>query len=205
MRYATRSDFPEVLPDRNTAYCWYCHATSPEKQETERVSFTCRTCGKQADRVLIYDPLMSCSFDEESRLVHESCGIFITRGDGKLLLFQRRKYPYLLTIPAGHLEVDEPPEDCAKRETEEEVGFHPDKISLLFKGTIDGDSCMGGADIHYWQAYQHRYQGEGTITLDSEGSSWGWYDPSELNLENTIQPVCYILGQPGIKEKLASS
>ncbi len=37
----------------------------------------------------------------------------------------------LLEIPAGTLEPNEPPFDCAKRELQEETGFHPGKIEPI--------------------------------------------------------------------------
>lgn len=38
----------------------------------------------------------------------------------------------LLEIPAGGLEIGESPEDCARRELAEEIGYDPGKLTLLF-------------------------------------------------------------------------
>ena len=38
----------------------------------------------------------------------------------------------LLEIPAGTLENGEDPADCARRELREEIGYHPNKLTLMF-------------------------------------------------------------------------
>ena len=42
----------------------------------------------------------------------------------------------LLEIPAGTLEVGEKPEDCAERELQEEIGYKPGKLKLLFSSYL---------------------------------------------------------------------
>lgn len=202
MTYTSRHDFPETLPDAKTQYCWQCKAPGAYKAGTDPVRYQCDACGQASERVLIYDPNMQQYFDEQDRLVHESCGVFIQRADGKLLLFQRTKFPYLLTIPAGHLEQGEDPLEAAIRETEEEVGIRPDELTLLYKGTIEPEPCLGGADIHHWHAYACRVEGDNHVQLDEEGSGWGWYSTNNLTDENTVQPVMYLLRQEAVLKKL---
>lgn len=203
MNYTTRSDFPAELPSKQTFYCWHCRKPNTvEKQGKDIISYACSSCGQSAERVLIFDPKMAMTFDEQNQLVHESCGVFIVRTDGKLLLFQRTKFPYLLTIPAGHLEVGEDPQECAIRETEEEVGIKPKDITEVFNGRIEGESCLGGADIHNWHAYRYVVGNDEKINLDEEGSAWGWYEIDELNEENTVQPVIYLLNQKEVIDEL---
>ncbi len=201
MPYTRRSDFPDTLPVIQTYYCWTCHAPGASRRDLDdgTVAYTCSICGGQSARVLIHDPIMSAWFDDQERLVHESCGIFITRGDGKLLLFQRTKFPYLLTIPAGHLEAGEAPDVCAVRECKEEVGIEASQVRNVFEGTIEGDSCLGGADIHKWHAYETTIDSiqEAAIQLDEEGSSWGWYSQNELHSDNTVYPVLHLLARIG--------
>jgi 8-oxo-dGTP pyrophosphatase MutT (NUDIX family) len=201
-RYTNRSDFPEQLPTTKTQYCWQCHAPGAYKIEGERVAYACKKLDEISDRVLIYDPNMQAHFDKQKRLVHESCGVFLVGPSGDLLLFKRRKYPFLLSIPAGHLELGEQPDRCAARETEEEVGIHVGNLSLLFTGNIVGDRCLGGADIHHWNAYGALIAHDVQAQLDGEGSSWGWYNPTALTRKNTVQPVIYLLQRPGIREKI---
>ncbi len=183
------------LPATKTQYCWVCHEPGAERQGSAKASYLCATCGASSERVLIFDPNMRHYFDEQDRLVHESCGVFIVRGDGKLLMFQRTKFPFLLTIPAGHLEVGENPITCAAREMEEEVGIKSDTLTEVFAGVIENEPCVGGADIHRWHAYGCKVEGSAQVKLDSEGESWGWYDLVSLNADNTVSPVLFMLGQ----------
>jgi 8-oxo-dGTP pyrophosphatase MutT (NUDIX family) len=205
MSYTTRTDFPEVLPDGKTFYCWHCHKPGVKKTDAHGAMYSCKICGHSEPRVLIYDPGMQQYFDAQNRLVHASCGVFIVRNDGKLLLFKRRKFPFLLTIPAGHMEVGEDPSVCARREMLEEIGIDAPQLSAIFEGNIEGDACLGGADIHYWYAYAAAIDSNNlSITLDSEGEAWGWYDPAELSAHNTVQPVWHMLQQPVMRRKLAA-
>ncbi|MBX6334239.1 NUDIX hydrolase [Candidatus Saccharibacteria bacterium] len=143
-------------------------------------------------------------FDEQDRLVHESCGVFLIKADSKLLLFRRTKFPYLLTIPAGHLVIGEDPKTAALRETREEVGIALSRLEKIFEGVIEGDSCQGGADIHHWNAFAGVVDNTVNVTLDSEGTSWGWFDRRELTEHNTVQPVLHLLAQEKVAFGLAS-
>jgi ADP-ribose pyrophosphatase YjhB (NUDIX family) len=145
---------------------------------------------------------MQMHFDNNGRLIHESCGVIITNRAGKLLLFKRTKFPYLLTIPAGHLEIGEAPLTCAGRETEEEIGVRPENLIELFVGDIEGDSCLGGADIHHWYAYGCVVDDAIKVQLDGEGLSWGWYDKQDLSSKNTVQPVMYLIGKDEVTRRL---
>ncbi len=54
--------------------------------------------------------------------------------DGNVLLVRQYRYAtggWLLEIPAGKLDNGEPPEACAVREAEEEVGYRPGKLQPL--------------------------------------------------------------------------
>lgn len=56
------------------------------------------------------------------------------RSDGKVLLVRQYRYPVgrlTLEIPAGKLDQGEKPEDCAKRELEEETGYQAGKLRRL--------------------------------------------------------------------------
>ena len=53
----------------------------------------------------------------------------------RLVLVRQYRQPVgkiLLEIPAGCLEKDESPEDCAKRELMEEIGYDPQKLTKMF-------------------------------------------------------------------------
>ncbi len=206
MRYTVRTDFPAVMPPAKTGYCWHCHAPGPMKRGIRHVRYVCEICGRTSGRVLIYDPNMAMSFDEQDRLVHKSCGVLVTRHDGKLLLFQRAKFPYLLTLPAGHVEAgDRDMEARARLEMQEEIGLAPEQFWPAFQGQIVGDSCLGGADIHDWFAYAATVADDSSLALDEEGVGWGWYDAATLHKSNTVQPLLYILDQPSVQTTLSQA
>ncbi len=142
------------------------------------------------------------SFDAHGDLLHDGAGVFITDGQGNVLLFQRTKFPFLLTIPAGHRDTGEDPLTCALRETLEETGISlkPSDVQLVFDAPIYGDSCVGGADIHHWHAYQAVVDPttvQAEIDAD-EGSDWQWHPIDSLNEENTTFPVVYMIEQANL-------
>jgi ADP-ribose pyrophosphatase len=54
--------------------------------------------------------------------------------DGRILLINQFRYPargFILEIPAGVLKPGESPEECAKRELEEETGYVPGRMTYL--------------------------------------------------------------------------
>jgi ADP-ribose pyrophosphatase YjhB (NUDIX family) len=206
MTYTTRSDLPAVLPLAKTQYCWHCKSTNVTKRGKKRVSYYCNNCKRTSGRVLIFDPNMKMYFDDQNRLIHESCGVFVRRNDGKLFLFKRAKYPYLLTIPAGHVETkDVSMKQRASVELEEETGIIPNDLSLVFNGDIVGDACLGGADIHHWHAFVAHVDDEVTPRLDDEGVSWAWYDIEQITATNTVKPVRYLLQQHEVLAALWSA
>jgi ADP-ribose pyrophosphatase len=53
---------------------------------------------------------------------------------GEVLLVRQYRYAtgsWLLEVPAGKLDAGEPPEECAARELEEELGFRPGELTPL--------------------------------------------------------------------------
>lgn len=55
-------------------------------------------------------------------------------GDGRIVFVYQHRYPLdrsLYELPAGKLEPNEPPEECARRELEEETGYKASKLEKL--------------------------------------------------------------------------
>lgn len=56
--------------------------------------------------------------------------------DGKIVLVKQYRYPFdeiMYELPAGKLEKNEDPKECATRELTEETGYSSDKVSFLGK------------------------------------------------------------------------
>lgn len=54
--------------------------------------------------------------------------------DGKIIMVKQFRYPFqkfMLELPAGKLEKDENPKDCAERELTEETGYSAESINKL--------------------------------------------------------------------------
>ena len=72
----------------------------------------------------------------ELELVHHrgAAAVVPVMDDGTVLLVRQYRYAtggWLLEIPAGKIDNQEPPEACAAREAEEEVGYRPGKLESL--------------------------------------------------------------------------
>ena len=56
--------------------------------------------------------------------------------DGRIILERQYRYPirrYIYEIPAGHIDAGETPRHAAARELEEETGYAPGSLDVLFK------------------------------------------------------------------------
>lgn len=201
MAYTKRNDFPGELPLHKTQYCFICHSVQVTKQNNDIVTYHCTSCRETNGRVLIYDPKMAQYFDEDLNLVHTSAGMIIINPENMVLLFLRRKYPYLYTIPAGHIETGEIPQTAAVRETLEEVGVTVKNERLAFEGMVRGDECLGGADIHFWYLYIALVDSTEMPVLDEEGSTFGWFSIDTLP-PNMTYPVKFFLEKEDILRKL---
>ena len=199
--FTSRDDFPAELPDKKVMYCWTCKYPGVTNDKIYKEKYRCMNCGNLNERCLIFDPQMRYSFDEKGRLAHYGGGIFILNDRKETLFFLRRRFPYLLTIPGGHMVFGEDPYKCAMREVKEEVNIKIVNAEKIFEGFLEGDECVGGADIHYWYLYKSSdYKGK--IKLDEEGSKWEWFDIKNIDLNKLTYPVRYFLEDEVIRNKL---
>ncbi len=75
-------------------------------------------------------------FAEREIVLHNECSAVLAINNDKIIFVRQYRWPiknYSLEIPAGIMEDGESPEDCAYRELQEETGFIPNKLSLMFK------------------------------------------------------------------------
>jgi len=96
-----------VAMEKRYRYCPYCATALEEKFSDDRHRWACPDC----DFVWYNNPVPACG------------GVILK--EGKVLLVKRKYEPRRggWTLPAGFMENDESPEDCTKRELEEETGL----------------------------------------------------------------------------------
>jgi ADP-ribose pyrophosphatase YjhB (NUDIX family) len=107
---------------------------------------------------------------------NKSVGIIVWKS-GKLLLIERRNFPFGFAPPAGHLDGDSY-EEAAKRELKEEVGLEVTNLKLLHEERAD-TSCKRGGGWHYWKIYEVEVKGEVKRSLQ-ETKQVDWYDLKQI-------------------------
>ena len=108
---------------------------------------------------------------------HKSAGILVWN-NGKLLLIERKNFPFGFAPPAGHLDSDTY-EDAAKRELKEEVGLDVKSLKLLYEGRADTPCKRDRNGWHYWKIFEA--QVEGSIERSQrETKQVGWYDLKQI-------------------------
>ena len=130
---------------------------------------------------------------------HESVGVFIFNSKNESLLFQRIRYPFSLTIPAGHLNVGELLEDAAKKEVFEETGIRLNKINLFSEENIIGDKCICGADNHKWHLYTAKINDNKKIKINEEGIKPEWLSIEKIKKRKLTYAVRYFIRKYGDK------
>jgi ADP-ribose pyrophosphatase YjhB (NUDIX family) len=185
-------------------FCYECGAPGVQVEVTsEGEIFVCDANGHRSARAFFFDGKAMYAF-ENGELVHDVVGAVIRRGSGETrqtLLFLRRKFPFLYTIPAGHQELGTEPEAEMGREVSEETGLTIVDSSLLWnEQLVWQDACRRGADIHRWHVFE--VSAHGAPRLSDEGRIIGWYrddEIKELARQNLLtQPVQAIFARLGV-------
>lgn len=107
-------------------------------------------------------------------------GAIIKNKEGKILLIDRKKFPFGWAGPAGHIDKDESPEETLTREVKEEVNLNIKKNKLLLHEFVEWNVCCKGTRGHDWYLYEILdYNGEVKINKE-EAKSAGWYSAEEI-------------------------
>lgn len=109
---------------------------------------------------------------------HTSVGMHVWR-DSKLLLIERRKYPFGLAPPAGHVDDNPDYEEAAKKELEEETGLRVESLKLIQEGRKENPCRREGGTWHYWKIYDVKAKGKVKRSPD-ETKQAGWYSKKEI-------------------------
>ena len=109
---------------------------------------------------------------------HTSVGVLVWR-DKKLLLIERKKFPFGFAPPAGHVDGDVSFEVAAKRELAEEVDLWARDLRLIFAGRKENLCQRQDGNWHEWKIYEAEVEGEIKASQD-ETKSFGWFGKEQL-------------------------
>jgi mutator protein MutT len=118
-------------------------------------------------------------------------GGLIQNDDGKVLLCDSYKWPGVLTVPGGHVELGETFEEALMREIKEEVGLHVNVGELLsIQQVIYPKEFWKKAHFVFFD-YLCAMQGNQTVNLDAnEIQSVIWVEPKDaldMNIDRYLR------------------
>jgi len=90
---------------------------------------------------------------------HTSVGMFVWN-DGKLLLIERKRFPFGFAVPAGHVDGDASFEIAAVRELGEEVSLKALDLELILDIRKDNPCRREDGTWHHWKLYKVNVSGE---------------------------------------------
>lgn len=180
-------------------FCPECHSENiSDIVDQGRTYYQCAACGKISPRLVIIDPKVKYWVDEATKEYwHESVGIFVFNKNNEALFFKRILFPFVYTIPAGHLDFDENIEEAVKRELFEETEIKIDQVKLFSEEDVLNDQCRRGADNHRWHLFVARLEGESEIKINREGLEPVWLSLPEALKKELSVPVKYFIEKYG--------
>lgn len=109
---------------------------------------------------------------------HKSVGVLVWQ-DGRLLLIERKNFPWGFAPPAGHVDGDDSFEVAAVRELKEEVGLEGENLRLLIEGRKENKCRREDGNWHYWKIYEADTEGVLRRNIQ-ETKQVGWYSKKEI-------------------------
>ena len=123
-------------------------------------------------------------------------GVIVKRGDQVLLLRRRNTHGSgTWSVPGGHLDFGESPEQCASREVREETGVEIEEVEFRAV-TNDFFEAEGKHYLTLWFEAKH-LSGDASVSAPDEMSEVGWFSwgslpaPLFLPLRNLLDGNCY--------------
>jgi ADP-ribose pyrophosphatase YjhB (NUDIX family) len=177
-------------------YCQACGAEALSAvRRDDRELYVCGVCGTESPRMYMVDAETHWWLTPEGQYWHETAGVLVQNPRGEILLFERVKFPFGLTPPAGHVNAGEMPAEAAARELFEEVGLRGELVAFGAED-ITGDACRRGADGHRWYSFGLRVTDFPEVQVEDEGVRPVWlaYDDAmaaDLTLATRVVLVRY--------------
>ncbi|MEI8143752.1 MAG: NUDIX domain-containing protein [Candidatus Berkelbacteria bacterium] len=113
------------------------------------------------------------------RCNNTSVGMIVRYGD-KILLIERKKFPFGFAPPAGHVDDGEDYAAAAGRELSEEVGVTPVNLKLLIEGDKNNPCRRPNGSWHHWKIYETLVVDDKIDRSFSETKKAGWYSIEEI-------------------------
>lgn len=114
---------------------------------------------------------------------HKSVGTLVFKNtddqESKLLLIQRKKFPFGFAPPAGHIDEAGTYQAAAKKELKEEVGLEASELVEVIRGRRENECRRPDGNYHSWRVYSAEVGGEVQRSLE-ETLSVGWYSHQEV-------------------------
>ncbi len=191
-------DFELPKDNKYHQFCPLCHSERINRIfEDKKTFYKCDDCGKVSPRMIVIDPQIIWWVDDAKEYWHESVGVFVFNKENKALFFERIIYPFAWTIPSGHLDIKESPDDAVRRELFEEVALRADELKLFVEEDIIGDECRRGADNHRWHLYVAKTDYLDTIKINDEGVRPVWLSIDEALGKELTYPVKFFINKYG--------
>jgi len=116
--------------------------------------------------------------DSAENIVRVGVGVLVLDSEGRMLLGKRKGKlgESTFSLPGGHLEFGETPEQCAQRELKEETGIDG----------MDFEVASLANDIAYGKHYvtvgviARRFKGVPEVMEPDKFEKWEWYDADRL-------------------------
>jgi 8-oxo-dGTP pyrophosphatase MutT (NUDIX family) len=164
--------------DREHRYCMQCQqeGVTPVIRKGRELH-ACAHCKHVDERALIIDPKVIWWLGSDGEYWHEVAGVFVLNERDEMLFFDRTRFPFGLTPPAGHMDKGEKPAIAARRELREETGIDLPVKRFVHAVTANvvGDSCRRGCDAHRWHAFVARVSSDVRVRVDkNEGVRPTW-------------------------------
>lgn len=183
-------------------YCIGCRSKKvQEVVEGNKVYYQCPDCNKHSGRALIVDGKIKI-INTNRGIKHVDVAAIILR-DNKILLTERRTYPFGLEIPVGHLEYNESLEQALKREVYEEVGLQVQSMTLLSQMEQPISYCRYGSDVEEWVVYLAECNTDEFIS-NNEIESIVWIDLDKIPTRRLTPHTTFALQTLGYINKPSS-
>jgi ADP-ribose pyrophosphatase len=115
--------------------------------------------------------------------LNDAAAVVALTANGEVVLIKQFRYPakgVLVEIPAGVLDGEEEPEECARRELEEETGYAADKLTHLGKIHVSPGICTEKIDI---------YLAEGIVKGDQDLEHGEIIEPMLVKFEDALKMI----------------